>query len=276
MNRFIIQAENGRLSPDQAQVVDCIEQWNWLHHDSPPLQFELCSSDDLATRTDVNALTPSGSIDFVERVMQRKLKNPNVHIQPINVPPSLASSNFTGRKIKRMSRKDLFTTFSSDKSTGYWSQEEFDGVFFVKSNLQCKGFFVDGNREYILKLISKYEQETEFFVSSALPCPILSEWRVFVYHERILDARPYCLPGIEISGTIEAPNYHFIQAVLRHWKPRPTACTLDVAALQDGRTVVVECHNFLSCGLYGFDSPYIPDMLNCAYADEIQSQNSRN
>lgn len=47
---------------------------------------------------------------------------------------------------------------------------------------------------------------------------------------------------------------------------RPGAYTMDIAVSKDRdnlvHTVLLEIHPFVSCGLYGFCSPEIPDMLD--------------
>ena len=46
----------------------------------------------------------------------------------------------------------------------------------------------------------------------------------------------------------------------------PVAYTLDVAVTPEGKTVVIECHRFFSCGLYGFsDIAKYPKMLSQAW-----------
>jgi hypothetical protein len=51
-----------------------------------------------------------------------------------------------------------------------------------------------------------------------------------------------------------------------------TAYTLDVAMLKSGRSVVLEIHNFVSCGLYGFDDAAIIPMLINAFKEDIKSK----
>ena len=48
-----------------------------------------------------------------------------------------------------------------------------------------------------------------------------------------------------------------------------TAYTLDVGILPNGRTAVIEVHNFVSCGLYGFDHPVLTAMIANGYKTEL-------
>ena len=55
------------------------------------------------------------------------------------------------------------------------------------------------------------------------------------------------------------------ETMVKAFTNTPKAYTLDVAVLRNGQTVVIEVHNFISCGLYGFASPKLPLM----YCDGI-------
>ena len=42
---------------------------------------------------------------------------------------------------------------------------------------------------------------------------------------------------------------------------------LDVGVLQNGKTVIVEMHEFMSCGLYGYEDKMLLPMLIKAYRE---------
>ena len=46
--------------------------------------------------------------------------------------------------------------------------------------------------------------------------------------------------------------------MVRAFANAPKAYTLDVAVLRNGQTAVIEVHNFISCGLYGFTNHRLP------------------
>ena len=91
---------------------------------------------------------------------------------------------------------------------------------------------------------------------------IVSEWRVFVFNGEIQHIGNY-------SGDCMAfPDADIIKEIVRvYGDEAPKAWTLDVAVTTEGDTVVLECHRFFSCGLYGFsDYRRIPKMYSqCWY-----------
>ena len=53
------------------------------------------------------------------------------------------------------------------------------------------------------------------------------------------------------------------------------ALALDVAVLlEGGRTVAIECHPFIACGLYGFEGPKMVSMARDAWLGELRRQKS--
>ena len=49
----------------------------------------------------------------------------------------------------------------------------------------------------------------------------------------------------------------------------PRSFTLDIGVTSNGNTVIIEAHNFISCGLYGFEHlNIIPNMVISAYKQE--------
>ena len=67
------------------------------------------------------------------------------------------------------------------------------------------------------------------------------------------------------------PNIDKINKMI--FKSAPVAYTLDVA-ICDGATVVIEVHDFFSCGLYGFsDLKILPYMFSQWYYEYIRKIN---
>lgn len=59
--------------------------------------------------------------------------------------------------------------------------------------------------------------------------------------------------------------------MIEEYKEAPIAYTLDVAITDKGDTVVLEVHDFFSCGLYGFnDYRKLPYMLHRWYVNYIK------
>lgn len=77
---------------------------------------------------------------------------------------------------------------------------------------------------------------------------IISEWRVFVFNDAIVDAKNYR------GDFFVCPDEETVSNMVKAYKNSPRAYTLDVAVTNEGKTVVIECHRFFSCGTYGFGS----------------------
>lgn len=190
----------------------------------------------LTARDDV---VPVGTIEFVERIL-------GGHILPLNIPEPLAAEKFTGRKVWR----DISAT---ELSALLMSGEE----LFIKSASQCKAWAPCTVTE---KDISKLLPLERFFASQYIE--LFSEWRVFVFHREIQDARPY---AAEKGAWFVAPSLSAVDEMVKAYADPPPAYTLDVGVTPDGKTVIIEAHPFIACGLYGFSSSRIPAMLAQAY-----------
>ena len=66
------------------------------------------------------------------------------------------------------------------------------------------------------------------------------------------------------------PDVAEINKMISAYTEAPPAYTIDVGVNTKGETVIIECHNFFSCGLYGFsDYRYLLDMFLKAYNWQI-------
>ena len=104
-------------------------------------------------------------------------------------------------------------------------------------------------------------RDEKVFIST--PVNFVSEWRVFVFRSRIVDARPYT------GNHLVAPNESRIKKMVEAMGDTLHAYTLDVGVTNSGETVVVEVHNFIACGLYGANIPL--GMYRAAYQKEFDS-----
>lgn len=78
------------------------------------------------------------------------------------------------------------------------------------------------------------------------------------------------------------PDADKVRKIVRSYKEdtyRPEAYTMDIAVIrqkdQSADTVILEVYPFVSCGLYGFNHPQIPDMLEAGvryYSKSIHGQ----
>lgn len=137
------------------------------------------------------------------------------------------------------------------------------GKYFVKSNSKIKGYkeVIELNCREALPLPAGEYQVSEYMNG------IDSEWRVFVYQGKLVGLQNY-------SGEFtKFPYVGLIKEMISSWKSAPIAYTLDVGVGREifdkkygfhlyNETFVIECHDFFSCGLYGFaDHAIYPNML---------------
>jgi len=168
---------------------------------------------------------PIGSVEFVCNYLQKYY---NLIPKPKNIPVELLKLNHTGRIVINSTEKDI------------------NGKKFVKSNDKIKSFTEicisapQGN--YQISDIVDFE----------------SEWRVFVYKGKMVGLQNY-------SGDFTLfPDVYKINEMITDYEHQPIAYTLDVGILYKSVhvTVVIEVHDFFSCGLYGFsDHKILPFMF---------------
>lgn len=155
---------------------------------------------------------PIGSVEFVSKYFQDHC---GFTPYPRNIPQELLCDIWTGRKVINGTEKDIVN------------------YSFVKSNTKIKAF---------TELCS--EAPAGFYQISSL-IDIDSEWRCFVYEGKLVGLQNY-------SGDFDIfPDVEKIKRMIQAYRSQPPVFTLDVAIMQD-RTVVIEVHDFFSCGLYGF------------------------
>lgn len=143
------------------------------------------------------------------------------------------------------------------------------------------------NGRYFVKNVSKLKEFNSSAYEGRIPAPstlpagtyLLSEWidirsefRVFVYRDKILAVQNY------LGFPLVFPDADKLVKMVEKYRGDdgwPEAYTMDVAVLcqkdQLAETVILEIHPFVSCGLYGFNHPLIPDMLEAGVQYYIKS-----
>jgi len=165
---------------------------------------------------------PIGSVEFVLEYLKKHF---NLFPKPKNIPKELMSFEFTGRKVINGTEKDIIETS------------------FVKSNDDIKKF-----TEYCKEApIGNYQ------ISEIIE--IDSEWRGFVFNNELVGLQNY-------TGEFDLfPDVRQIKKMIRAYKSAPIAYTIDVG-ISKKKTVIIEVHDFFSCGLYGFsDHRKLPFMF---------------
>lgn len=264
MSTFLIQLRNELGFMDDfcnSLVESCLYQ-NWYkqetyHNLYTSFNYDEAVSFESNRRVDINSLMtsgdaviPVGSIEFVQKAMQRFYKV--LRIEPINIPGELMSKEFTARNVVRVK--------SLNELRDYVQENDNVQSWFIKSDTMCKSAVTGTYRSS--EILKTGFSEDKYLVSTLVD--IVAEWRVFVYRDEIMDCKQY-------SGSWKStPNVSFIEKAVKKYILHPPAYTLDVAMLKNGDMAVIEAHNFISCGLYGFnDVKYLPQMFDKAFRFEI-------
>lgn len=177
---------------------------------------------------------PIGSVEFVSEYINNYYR---LIPKPINIPVELIGKNWTGRNVINGTEKDII------------------GEKFVKSNDKIKSFTE----------ICKTAPIGNYQISDLIN--IESEWRCFVYEGKLVGLKNY-------SGEFDIfPNVDKIKAMINAYKSQPITYTLDIA-ISNNDTVIIEVHDFFSCGLYGFaEHNILPHMFSKWFYSFVRGQN---
>ena len=218
------------------------EDFDYGLHTNLDSIFELADTDEFRGR--IKNCIPVGSVEFVHSFVER------IHgfiPKPLYIPEEL--DPFTGRVIHYNTEVNFIDELVRHRPV------------FVKSATKVKGY--TGIISDVRELTEDGVDDDLFHASEIVD--ILSEWRVFVHRGKILDCR--CYSGDPLCY----PTRWKVERMVENYKSSPIAYTLDVAVVNSIDTVVIECHNFYSCGLYGFKSPKYPYMLSQAFHELIRN-----
>lgn len=184
--------------------------------------------------------TPVGSVEFVSQYLRMFYPGAVKALRPVNVPDGLF--RYAGRIVCNVCEP------SDVRGLPF---REGDVVFrksldVIKHPANGAIRFGDALKDGLVG----------FQVSGFLD--LASEWRVLVFHGDVLHAANYA------GDPLRFPDAETLLEMVRAYGGKaPAAWTLDVGVTEDGRTVVIECHRFFSCGLYGFnDYVRLPAMLS--------------
>lgn len=240
MKTFIIQCDKNKLPTTDLgyQLIKAIEFNQWYHGNLMPDYNYLLSE---SITPGHMPFYPVGSVEF----MQSWFDLYNIKVKPLNVPPSL----------EYFAKRDIIRTKDEDfKKTCEWYS--FNGYYIVKDNDKIKGFCERVNfpdlREDGINYTEMFNL-THAFISEYVE-DIQSEWRCFVFNGELLDCRHY-LGDFKIT-----PSYPMIEQLIEEIPYG--AYTVDVGVSMTRGTILIEMHQFFSCGLYGFFDPNnLPLML---------------
>jgi hypothetical protein len=173
-----------------------------------------------------------GSIEFMKTIFGiLKIDLP----KPINIPVSLVEH--CQRKVWIANKKDLhFPVFIKP----FNDLKLFDGA--VLEN--------DKNMHIIFPQI---KNDTLLLCSE--PVNFLSEWRGFVFKNKLIDLKHY-LGDFKIF-----PNIEEIEKTISDYTDSPIAYAIDFGIDDKGRTLLIEVNDFFSVGTYGFSGQIYGQMI---------------
>lgn len=202
------------------------------------------------------AVIPVGEIWFVRACLRAQrdaglFADPSavdVSMRPVEVPDALLP--YVGRQYARMLGRDI-------------PDEMLDGrKWFLKDASELKrwnsALHDSGRLDHLI------DADTEYVVSERVIFE--SEWRTFVHDDEVIACQNY------LGDPMGFPDRQAIRAMVGAYasEDRPRSYTLDVGVVAepiDGgtKTLPIEVHPFVSCGLYGMFDRLIPDMLEGGY-----------
>lgn len=245
MRGFVLQiGDNGHYSNDVATVEEVIDAHNWFRPNDK-IEFVSYHYDDI-TKENTEGLVPVGSVQFVNKVLSFYGKE---GMKPINIPECLKEEKFLARKIAFAKNRTEIDNIKKEWNTN---------KVFIKSNTSVKHWMPElyTGKDCIA-------EDEEYFVSEEVD--FASEWRCFVYRGQLRGIKHY------LGNEWIMPEKEFVENCIQTMTKDSDmlAYTLDVGVTGDGKNAVIEVHNFLSCGLYGFEEPIITPMLTNAFKYEL-------
>jgi len=232
---YVQQNPDGSIAPESASFWEAVKEDAWEAGEKRYQVILKGLQDDLrAEEGDPELTIPIGSLDFVQKYLRENDLNP---LQAVNIPIELESFRYLSRRAWYCnSKEDLVGLIGEEHEP-----------LFVKPGSIPKLFEATTTR-----YLDDVPADASLFVSEILP-DIQAEWRVFVLRGSIKYLAPYNLKAWL------CPDRSLVEEMAR--KVSLPSCTIDVAVLGSGETVLIEVHPFISCGLYGFEGT---DLLRMA------------
>lgn len=255
---FEIDINTKQPAADILTIYDNIQFHNWFYDENIKGYFSDIANTDRVSDTlqdyymgnsrvvENTNIIPVGGLNFVSAYLGK-------HIKPIDI--SRVDRKFTEREIQILSYDEMLAYLDRN------------GPRFIKSATKCKEFLAgkyDKNSiESIEKSINYLHKSHKFMVSELIH--LLAEWRLFIHKGKILDCKQYM--GSWESRFDEAFVKEMVASIPKSIIPY-TSYTVDIGLTDANSTVLIEAHNFISCGLYGFEHPNLYKMVKTAYLEE--------
>lgn len=255
---FEIDINTKQPAADILTIYDNIQFHNWFYDENIKGYFSDIANTDRVSDTlqdyymgnsrvvENTNIIPVGGLNFVSAYLGK-------HIKPIDI--SRVDRKFTEREIQILSYDEMLAYLGRN------------GPRFIKSATKCKEFpagkYDKNSIESIEKSINYLHKSHKFMVSELIH--LLAEWRLFIHKGKILDCKQYM--GSWESRFDEAFVKEMVASIPKSIIPY-TSYTVDIGLTDANSTVLIEAHNFISCGLYGFEHPNLYKMVKTAYLEE--------
>lgn len=241
MTIFLAQTINNKIVHDFVfELERSIEYQNW--RDNHDFQIQFCEIDKLIQtiaklKNDNVNLVPVGTVEFFMKFCEIYFnKDVLTLIKPLNIPLNLMQ--FAKREIYNIRITDERNEILWSELMGISNDEN---KLFIKSNDIIKSEY---NGIYSVKDIMHNFPNGIYQISEIIE--IESEYRCFIYNGQLLGIQYY-------NGNFKIfPNIETVDNIAKYFSNN-SAYTFDVGVNSKGETFLIECHDFFSCGLYGFN-----------------------
>lgn len=205
-----------------------------LKYSAHSYYYAHCSKENIDYFVNKKAI-PVGDIDFVTKYLQKAF-NFEGNMFPLEIPKCLRTDEFLGRKYEILTSAEIGTLSKK---------------YFIKNVSKLKDLACTGSPETVI-----LPKDQLFSISEIID--IVSEYRVYVYDDKIVSIANYA------GDPTIFPNVSIIKKMIATYtvkeRKRPKAYTLDIAVTFSNQTLILEVHNFVSCGLYS--TIWGTDLLN--------------
>lgn len=239
---FLIQTVNNDIVHDFAFTLrEAVRYHKWYYGNDSPYDFALSETCEIPAAYKLEEIVPVGSVEFVLEFLKKYYGIKNV--KPLNIPLQLMTPSYIKRKMYHIKCIEPYVN-----STG--------SVLFIKDNSRIKGYV-----NYIMPGDSI--PPGNYLVSEVVD--IESEWRAFVFNRQLVGLNNY------LGDFTMFPDVDLINNMISCYTESPKVYTLDVGISRERGTFLIECHNFFSCGLYGFsDLKLLPVMMSMGVKEVIE------
>jgi ATP-grasp domain, R2K clade family 2 len=221
-----IQCKDGL--PINSDIMVAAQGFEWMGYEIHPFEYTIGTAP--FSNNVLKKNTFVGGIECMRQIFTVLDKMPS----PINFPSPNADAGLLGRELEYLTLHLALQKFTSERKPFYikpFERKLFDAILLSK--------------EHQASYFREHRPDTPVIISE--PLEIVSEWRTFVHHQKMIDCRSY-------NGNFRLhPDYDFIQANIDAYKNSPVSYTLDVAVLKNRQTVVMEFDDFWAVGAYGLD-----------------------